>query len=237
MKLLVPAYFYPAGKSLDDWERIFKGALRTPLTIIANPNSGPGETEDANYLAVIHRAASSQIAIAGYVDTGYAKRPTAEVRADIEKWIRFYPEIGGIFLDSQSPRAEHVDYYAALRTFVAEKISRGFVITNPGTTCAEEYFSRPATDVACVFASHEPFDNFRLPATWSGRYPSKNFAAIPYGIEGEAAMRGSIRQAASGHLGYIYVSDAKSPNPWDHLPRYWEAEVDAVRRVNQRQAP
>jgi hypothetical protein len=236
LRLLVPAYFYPAGQALDDWERIFRAAKRAPVTVIVNPSTGPGDTADPNYVAVIHRAALSHIAIAGYVNTEYAKRTKAEVQADIEKWTRFYPEVGGIFLDSQAPGAEHLDYYAMLRTFVANRIGGGFVITNPGTICVEEYFSRPATDIACVFESTENFDLFRLPP-WGRLYPGKDFAALPYGIESLEVMRDYIGRAARGHLGSIYVSDTRAPAPWSRLPRYWEAEVDAVHRVNQKQVP
>jgi hypothetical protein len=236
LRLLVPAYFYPAGQTLDDWDRIIRGASKAPVTIVVNTSTGPGDAVDPNYVAVIHRAALSHVAIAGYVNTDYAKRPRDEVQADIEKWVRFYPEVGGIFLDSQAPGAEHVDYYVKLRTFVAERIARGFVITNPGTHCVEEYFSRPATDTACVFESPEKFDLFRLPP-WGRLYPVKAFAALPYGIESADVMRDYIGQASRRHLGSIYVCDGKAPNPWGRLPRYWEAEVDAVHRVNQRQAP
>ena len=30
---------------------------------------------------------------------------------------------------------------------------------------------------------------------------------------------------------------ATLPNPWDHLPPYWDAEVEAVKRVNERKSP
>jgi hypothetical protein len=236
LRLLVPAYFYPAGPTLDDWDRIFRGAPRAPVTVIVNPNTGPGDVVDANYLAVIHRAALGKVQTAGYVNTGYAKRAKADVQAEIERWIHFYPEIAGIFLDAQAPGVEHLDYYVALRKFVADRITRGFVITNPGTMCAEEYFSRPATDIACVFEFPEKFDLFRLPP-WGGLYPGKKFAALPYGVETAEVMREYVGQAARHHLGSIYVSDGNAPNPWGRLPRYWEAEVDAVHRVNQRQAP
>jgi hypothetical protein len=33
-------------------------------------------------------------------------------------------------------------------------------------------------------------------------------------------------------VGYCYITDGKEPNPWIRLPRYWEAEVEAVQQVN-----
>ena len=35
----------------------------------------------------------------------------------------------------------------------------------------------------------------------------------------------------------VYVTDASGKNRWSRLPEYWEAEVQAIHRINQRQAP
>jgi hypothetical protein len=50
-------------------------------------------------------------------------------------------------------------------------------------------------------------------------------------------MRDLVRLAVRGRIGSIYITDQDGPNPWGRLPRYWEAEVEAVHRVNQRQEP
>ena len=236
LRLLVPAYFFPAGPSLEDWNRIFRAADKVPMTVIINPSSGPGEAAEPSYLEVIRRARSAHITTVGYVNTQYAKRPEDEVRADIEKWGRFYPEIGGIFLDAQAPGVEKLEYYRALRALIGTRFDRGLAVTNPGSVCSEAYFSRPATDTACVFEFPEKFDQFHLPP-WGTLYRAGSFAALPYGVEGEDQMREYLSQAARTNLGYVYVTDAKGTNPWGRLPRYWEAEVAAAHRVNQRQAP
>ena len=35
------------------------------------------------------------------------------------------------------------------------------------------------------------------------------------------------------NVGYAFVTDYDGPNPYDGLPSDWDAEVEAVRRVNQ----
>lgn len=236
LRLLVPAYFYPAGTGLDEWDRLMDGAARAPITAVVNPNSGPGEAPDPNYVAIVRRAKERGVVAIGYVITNYAKRPLAEVRSDVEKWARFYPEIRGVFLDSQAEGGEHRAYYDALRAFIAEKIPGASVVTNPGVICDEVYFARPAMDAACVFEAPDGFDGFRLPA-WAYLYPAARFAALPYRVGEAEKMKQAVAQAARGRIGSIYVTDAGGDNPWARLPVYWEAEVDAVRRVNQRQAP
>ena len=41
-------------------------------------------------------------------------------------------------------------------------------------------------------------------------------------------MRTIVKDAIIKRIGYLYISDAKPPNPWGKLPADWEAEVDAV---------
>ncbi|MDF6480663.1 spherulation-specific family 4 protein, partial [Escherichia coli] len=49
--LLVPSYIYPAGTGATQWSALATAATSVPTTVILNPNSGPGTTQDANYVA------------------------------------------------------------------------------------------------------------------------------------------------------------------------------------------
>jgi hypothetical protein len=46
-------------------------------------------------------------------------------------------------------------------------------------------------------------------------------------------MKQSIRRAAPLKVGDVFLTDDVGPNPYDRLPSYWDAEVEAVRQVNQ----
>jgi hypothetical protein len=105
LTLLVPAYFYPAGPGLKQWEQLIEAAARVPIVAIANPASGPGERTNSDYSAVVGRAKRRGVTVIGYVGTNYAHRPIAEVEADVDRWVRFYPEISGIFFDAQEREA------------------------------------------------------------------------------------------------------------------------------------
>jgi len=236
LQLLVPAYFYPAGPGLKDWERLIDAAARVPIVVVANPASGPGEAANPDYSAVVGRAVRRGVTVVGYVNTNYARRPRLEVEADVDRWVEFCPKIRGIFFDAQAGDAGYADYYAELRDFVRKKIKRAVVITNPGTLCAEEYAARPVSDVFCVFESPSGFDDFRLPA-WADRHSAGHFAALPYNVANPEEMRDCIQVAPSRGMGFVYVTDGKLPNPWDRLPSYWDAEVEAVSKVNQGAPP
>jgi hypothetical protein len=236
LRLLVPAYFHPSGDRLKLWDSLIGAADRAPIVIIANPASGPGRKADPNHRTVIRKAHKRGATVIGYISTRYAKRPATEVRAEIDRWVQFYPEVRGFFFDEQASDADHVGYYAGLREAARSKIDKALVVTNPGTTCAEDYISRTAADAACIFESNTGFDRFR-PPDWTGRYPAGRFAILPYAINGADAMRAVIARAVRDRIGLVYITDDAGRNPWDRLPSYWDAEVDAVARANQAEQP
>jgi hypothetical protein len=231
LRLLVPAYFYPAGNGLREWERLIAAAAQVPIIAIANPATGPGEKVDPNYQAVLERAARGKVVLIGYVNTDYARRPRADVEQDIARWVRLYPRIKGIFFDLQPSSAEHVGYYQALRRFVRARIPRALVATNPGTLSAPEYVARAATDLVCLFENKEGFPQFKMPP-WTRRYPAERFCILAYAVSETETMRRYVTSAREQGAGTIYVTDATGENPWDRLPRYWNDEVALVREAN-----
>jgi spherulation-specific family 4 protein len=93
LSLLVPAYFYPAGEGLKHWDRLIASSARVPVLAIVNPVSGPGDKADANYTKLLDRARrQAGLTLLGYVSTRYARRPLADVQADVDRWLRLYPQ-------------------------------------------------------------------------------------------------------------------------------------------------
>jgi hypothetical protein len=236
LRLLVPAYFYPAGDGVKQWDRLIAAAARAPILAVVNPASGPGQKADPAYARLMERAKGKPgLTLLGYVDTTYGKRPAADVRADMDRWLRLYPQIQGVFFDQQASAAGQADYYAALYQYVRTERRLRLVVTNPGTTCAEVYLARPATDVACLFESGAGFAGFR-PPPWAGKYGAARFAALAYGVGDAGQMRKYLGEAAAKGLGHLYVTDTAGANPWARLPAYWDDEVAAVQALNRAKA-
>ncbi len=105
-------------------------------------------------------------------------------------------------------------------------------MTNPGTACDPIYAVRPAADAICLFENERGFDQLRLPA-WTARFPGSKFCVQSHNVATEAQMKRSLRRAAQLKIGYIFITDDVLPNPYDRLPSYWDAEVEAVRQINQ----
>ena len=236
LRFLIPAYFYPDKTGLESWDRLMKAADRVPITAVVNPSSGPGKELDPNYRALIREAVARKVVVIGYLTTSYGERPVADALADIEQWATLYPEIRGFFFDSQAQEARHVPYYAKLREAALAKIPGAVVVTNPGTSCSEAYFSRPIADLACLFERPEGFPLFHLP-DWADHYQPDRFAVMPYGVGDLQVMNEYLARATRGRIGWVYVTDASGDNAWGRLPRYWDQEVEAVSRINRGQEP
>ena len=200
------------------------------IVAIANPNSGPGNERNLDYAAIFTEASNHGIKLVGYVSTDYGKRPQAEIKNDVDAWIRFYPQVRGFFFDQQPSESQHAAQFAELREFVKRRIPDPLVITNPGVPCDEAYLAQAVSNVTCVFVNYQGFEQFELPATLKAYDPAR-FAAMPYNIPDVETMRTVVKDAIIKRIGYLYISDAKPPNQWGKLPVYWDALVDAVSRV------
>src|SRR5207302_896442 len=78
--IVVPAYFY-AGPL---WTSMNWAAGRVPLVAIMNPNSGPGLTQDPQYVTAVNNLRAAGGKVIGYVSTSYTTRATNAVKTDID---------------------------------------------------------------------------------------------------------------------------------------------------------
>jgi hypothetical protein len=232
MRLWVPAYYYPFGPGLREWNRLIASAKAVPIVAIVNPASGPGDHVDTNFAAIIPRARKAGITLVGYIGTQYTRKPLDQVKREVDTFLRFYPEIQGFHFDEQSSDAHGVDYYVELYRYVHRRIPGALVLTNPGTSCDADYAARPASDVISLFERERGFEEYKPPA-WTSKYPGSKFCVQAHNVSTEEQMNRSLRRAAELKIGYVFITDDVGPNPYDRLPSYWDAEVEAVRRVNQ----
>ena len=178
---------------------------------------------------MIAEASKSGVKLVGYVSTRYTGRSLADAKKDIDAWLGFYPQIAGFFIDQQSCEARHVGYYAELRTYAKGKLHDGLLIANPGSSCDKAYLAQRVSDVTCVFAYYEGFGAFDSP-------PPQGLSLLTVrrpGLQGRRRRDhgAMVKDAILKRIGYIYITDGGPFNQWNKLPGYWEAEVDAVYRV------
>ena len=68
------------------------------------------------------------------------------------------------------------------------------MINNPGATCDESHFARGVSNVTCIFASFEGFNQLS-PLAQFWQYNPSRFAALPYQITDAKAMREIVSDA------------------------------------------
>jgi hypothetical protein len=236
MQLWVPAYFYPAGEGLADWDRLIAAVEKTPVIAVVNPGSGPGKQVDPNYTAVTRRARKAGVTLVGYVTVSYAKRPLADVTAEVDRWLDFYPTIQGFMLDEQPSGGEHVGYCVDVCKHIRGKLPEATILGNPGTVCAAEYVAKGALDAVCLYERNCGFAEFESPA-WAKDAPAAKQGTIVYQVESAEKMADHVRDAARRRFGLVYFTDDTGSNPYDRLPTYWDAQVDAVAEINRRTSP
>jgi hypothetical protein len=231
VRLLVPAYFYPAGNGLKAWQQMIASASRAPMVAIVNPDSGPGKRVDENYADLFRLSKGSQITLIGYVTLSYAKRPISAVKADVDSWLHFYPNVRGIFFDEQPSGPEGVAFATECFAYARSRIADPLLVTNPGTRCEPAYVSARDSPAVCMFEHDQGFDKYQLP-DWADRFGANRFAVLLYGVTAAEPMRQSLRTAIRKRAGYAYITDARGPMPWNRLPSYWDEEVAAVAQAN-----
>lgn len=229
--LLVPAYFYPEGNGLAHWDTLIQDAAREPkleIVAIVNPASGPGRRVDANYTRVVERCRKAGVKLVGYVSTDYGKRPAEAVKADVDRWHEFYPQVQGIFFDEQASGADKIDWYADVAAHARKTIPKAYLVSNPGTHCDAGYAAKLTADTYVLFEEQKGFERYRAPA-WAASHPPSRAAILVHSLPEAAAMKQQLEKAIRDRAGYLYLTDDLLPNPWDRLPTYWAEEVAALR--------
>ena len=220
-RMAVPAYFYPGSY----WTQLDQAKSAVGVAVM-NPGSGPGTGPDPNYLSAVRSAEAAGITVVGYVYTSYGSRSLAAVESDINAYYRWYPGVGGIFLDEASTNCANEPYYAALNGYVKSKGGIALTILNPGTQTNQCY--EPAADILLTFeGSDTQYVSSYAAPSWVARYPASHFWHVIYGTSTVKAMATADQISKAHNAGYVYVTPATLPNPYGVLPTglYWSGEL------------
>jgi Spherulation-specific family 4 len=223
---LIPAYVQPSA--LID---LVAGSTR-PRIIVINPASGPGKHQLPSYQRAVEVVRKAGTQVLGYVPTGYGDRDPAVVKADIDRYVKWYG-VDGIFLDEAAHSDDKVPLYQELSRHVRAS-GTDTVVINPGLVPARAYF-----DLADIVVTFEgPFADYarairEMPA-WVQEIPSGKIAHIAY-----AASSADAREldASSTGAGYVYATNGVVPNPWSSLPPYLEKQERRLADCRSSTAP
>jgi Spherulation-specific family 4 len=210
-RLVVPAYFRPDTRP-DDWQLLAKHAQQVRLVIL-NLANGPGTRPDPAYHFALSRLREVGVAIAGYVDTNYGRRPVPEALADLDNFLQWYA-VSGVCFDRVSVTAEHLGYYAALSRD-ARRAGARVVLFNHGAHPLEAY-AEHANLLGTFEGPWRAYLRLAVPR-WTRSRPASTFYHVIYSVPREnfdhAFLLATRRRAGS-----VYVTDRGGANPYDGLP-------------------
>ncbi len=225
VSLFVPAYFHPSKQPIN-WSHLAEAAQTVPTTVIFNPNNGPGTSVDPSFVNAIGGVREAGGKVIAYVHSTYGERPINNIVNDIESYIALYT-IDGFFIDEMAADGtdENIRYYEQIYNYIKNKSSHYSVTGHPGVVPDEVYLSKPVADDLVVFESSiRSYVNFR-PETWQHNYPKDRFIHIIYDAN-SPQMNQVFSQADNNHVGHLYITDDRLPNPYDSLPLYGREELE-----------
>lgn len=232
LEALVPAYFDPLVNPAA-WHTLAASAQKIPLTVIMNPNSGPGTVQDDSYVTAVQNLRLAGGHVLGYVATGYGTRPMADVINDINLYVSWYA-VDGIFIDEMSNDANnsHYAYYQSIYDQIKTINPNYRVIGNPGTQTEATYLALPTADTLLVFEDTARSYNKYVPSAWNADYNRQYFAHLVYSMTSSSKIGQYLNLATSRNAGLVYLTNDSGANPWDRLPGYWDAEVNCIANIN-----
>lgn len=211
MGVILPFYIYPTTTAIQPLLDAKSNHPSVPLRVIMNPNSGPGNSKNTDYVNAIHQLQQAGISVLGYVHTSYGNRSQTTVKNEISKWVNWYhPD--GIFLDEMG--LNHT-YYTSITSY-AKGLGIQYVVGNPGTNINVS----AGNDVDSV----NIFEDSYLPTlstfqNWYNAYSPYHISLLAYSI---TPMPTTFITDASQHFGWIYITDdGADGNPWDELATYF----------------
>jgi len=219
---LVPLYAYPTDPSFAQLIAHKARHPELPILAVVNPGTtGAGPRRDAVFAEAIRALSRAGIEVAGYVSLGYGAREAADSEREVDHYRAWYPEVHSIFFDELSTdEAEH-DLHVALTEYAhAQGMAR--TLGNPGT--------EPSPRSAEVFDVLVVYENAGVPALASlphigGSGRAAQGALLAYDV---ASLDASYVRDAARQVAYLYVTDDQLDNPYDRLPAYFEALLDAL---------
>jgi hypothetical protein len=219
---LVPAYF--ADSTL--WSQLISStAGNKPMYVVVNVNNGPGAIKNSSYESWIHQLIENSKIPVGYVYTSYGSRAISDVENDIDRWLSFYPEVKGFFIDEVNATTSNVSYYQSIVNYIKGK-GDYVVILNPGVVPADKtYFDSSMSDLVVTFEGN---GTSALSAASSSH--REKSACLVHGTSASdfSTVYDSITSSSGANCAVIYITDDTMPNPWDTLPSYFNTELQRL---------
>jgi hypothetical protein len=246
VSIVLPAYFYPGGNSMKDWEEIFWAAAQlrddAELIVVLNVQNGPGNPlqPDPNYAEIVSRLSKAGATAVGYVNSDYGKRSETEMQRDVGAWIKAYRGVGGFFFDQVSSDRKDVPHYRSICGFARNAlkgVKRPIIIGNSGALCDEGYAEEGGFDLLCIAENRWGEGKIERP-DWNRPTTRAKAGVILYGLTDRKDLGTAFDQVTAEGLSFVYLTDQTGKGGevlWTRMPGkndIWRPLVQRVKEWN-----
>ena len=205
--ILIPLYSYPVGQYSQEWQKLYNFNTNKKVFVVVNVDNGPSAQPDSNYANAISRLKRKGFYVIGYVHSSYASRDINSVKADIDRWLHFYPNmIDGFFIDEVADQS--YNYYANVYSYVKSISPNMYVILNPGTAVDTSYWN--ISDKIVI--SESSYSNFRNYNHSFNFQTSSNVCIIVYGVPDITSFHEVRSKGLSINSSCQYITDYSNPS-------------------------
>lgn len=219
--VILAAYSYPFVDS-DYWKSVIsEGREKIPYVVI-NPNNGPGNKVDLNYVRQLEENVKAGIKNIAYIRTNYQKSSLKSVLADVDKYYRLYGKnsLSGFFFDEVGVEEKNQPaYMKTIYEYVKNKSKDNLVIANPGRQITDNLAPYADIFVTSEISADEYINRFTEPESEfeNDGCNSSHIWHIVYGAKPEQYEQ-IIKLSRKRNVGWLMITDDVQPNPYDDLP-------------------
>jgi len=199
-----------------------------PVIAIVNPDSGPGSSQDPNYVAGINSLKAAGVVTVGYVWTNYGAVSLQSVESSIDAWKNLYG-VTGIFLDAMAYTTGYESYYQSIVTYAKGTDGMSIVIGNPGTDTVASYVGNGGVDNIGFYEDFGTPTIAYLSSTFHTSYPKTEWSFLAHGV---ASLNDSFIAQASQYVSYLYISSGPGSAPWGTIPSYLNQMAADLAKAN-----
>jgi hypothetical protein len=214
--IMIPLYT-DSGSAWNSVIQAKHSYRNVPFIVVINPNDGPGRWKNSSYVSGVKQMQSLGITVVGYIDTLYSNLSIPSAESQVNSYYYWY-HVQGMVFDDMNTSFSTESYYLALVNHV-HSLGMNLTIGNPGMTV-------PAMEIG-LFNIVDIYENPGLPVLsslfYSG-FPSSDFALIAIGV----SLNRTFIFDSRNYVGYIYLTDQNSSNPYLFLPSYFTNEVATI---------
>jgi len=233
------AMYFDSGSATTlspGWQAVYDAKVAHPcvsIIITSNPDNGVGTVFETDTAFAIPKMQEVGIKVCGYVSTdwnNFGGKTEAQVKAEMNQWVAFYPTIDCFFFDEMENNVEvglngnSVAYYTRLTDYAKNNLGVPMTRGNPGTDIDEAY--KNSVDNIKVGERQTLFDLPSLFNDWKVNEPVTLFTLTPHTISNTVQEVEDWVIESQQYVSHVYVqSDGGDNNPWDSLSVYFEQVI------------